>query len=323
MRIIKRTRIIVIMLILISFVALLTGRAEAGKRIGILTFSSQARYLETVRGIRDALKEAGFGEAEAKITLEDAGANKAKAAELVQHFSSGNMDLIFTVGTQATIAVTQKVKDVPIVFAQVYDPVAAGIARSWESSGNNTTGATSKLPMSTLIDSLMQFVPVKRLGVLYTPGEKNSEIQLKDLQGIQASYGIKVIPVPLARAEEVMQLLPLVIGSTDALYVTGSNLVNSQLSSIVDLVTKARLVTISHLEDVVDQGVLIGVAPSSYLIGRLAGAKAVKIFQGAQPSSIPIETLKEFDVIINLKTAKAGGFQVPPDFMKTVRSTIE
>jgi ABC-type uncharacterized transport system substrate-binding protein len=65
------------------------------------------------------------------------------------------------------------------------------------------------------------------------------------------------------------------------------------------------------------------VAPSSYLIGRLAGEKAIKIFQGAQPSAIPIETLKEFDVIFNLKTARTGGFQVPPDFMKTVKRTIE
>jgi putative ABC transport system substrate-binding protein len=65
------------------------------------------------------------------------------------------------------------------------------------------------------------------------------------------------------------------------------------------------------------------VVPNSYLIGRLAGEKAVRIFLGAQPSSIPIETLKQFDVIINLKTAKTGGFQVPPDFMKTVGRVIE
>jgi putative ABC transport system substrate-binding protein len=58
-------------------------------------------------------------------------------------------------------------------------------------------------------------------------------------------------------------------------------------------------------------------------MGRLAGNKAVKIFKGAKPSSIPIEPLKQFDVIINLKTAQAGGFQVPPDFMKTVRRTIK
>jgi putative ABC transport system substrate-binding protein len=286
-------------------------------------FSNQARYLEATRGFVDALKDAGFGEAKTKITVEQAGANKAKAEELVQQFTAENMDLIFTVGTHATIAVTQKIKDVPVVFSQVYDPVETGIARNWESSGNNTTGTTTKVPMPKLMDSLKQFAPVKRLGVLYTPGEKNSEAQLRDLQSIQASYGIKVIPVPLTKTEEVTQLLPLVVRSTDALYVTGSNLVNSQLPRIVALAAEAKLATITHLEDLVEQGVLLGVVPNSYQSGRLAGEKAVKIFLGAQPSSIPIETLQPFDVIINQKTAKTGGFQVTPDFMKTVERTIE
>jgi len=233
------------------------------------------------------------------------------------------MDLIFTVGTHATTAVTQQIKDVPIVFCVVYDPVAVDIAVSWKTSGNNTTGTSSKVAMSKLMDSLNKYLPVKRLAVLYTPGERNSEAQLKDIQDIQARYRIKVIPVPLTKPEEFAQLLPLVIHSADALYITGSNLVNSHIATIVDMSAKAKVVTISHLEDLIEKGVLLGVCPSSYLMGRLAGEKAVKIFKGAKPSSIPIETLKQFDVMINMKTARAGGFQLSPDFMKTVTRAIK
>ena len=306
---------------LIVFLFSIEARAE--KRIGILLFSEEVRYIDATKGFMETLKERGFGESRTKIITENAGANKAKAAELVQKFAAAKMNLIFTAGTHATIAVTQKIKDVPIVFSVVYDPVEAGIAKSWKSSGNNTTGTSSKVPMSKLLGSLKQYAPVKRLAVLYTPGEKNSEAQLKDIQGVQASYGIKVVPVPLTKTEEFAQLLPVVLRSADALYITGSNLVDSQLSIIVDMATKAKVVTITHLEDLVEKGVLLGVCPSSYLMGRLAGNKAVKIFKGAKPSSIPIEPLKQFDVIINLKTAQAGGFQVPPDFMKTVRRTIK
>jgi putative ABC transport system substrate-binding protein len=64
----------------------------------------------------------------------------------------------------------------------VYDPVEAGIAKDWEGSGNNTTGTSSKIPMSNLMDCLTDFAPVKRLAVMYTPGEKNSETQLKGRQ---------------------------------------------------------------------------------------------------------------------------------------------
>jgi len=309
----------------VVFLTLAPFSIEAGaeKRIGILLFSEETRYVEATKGFMDTLKEAGFGEPQTKITVENAGANKAKVAELVQKFAAAKMDLIFTGGTSATIAVLLEIKDVPIVFSVVYDPVEAGIAKAWKSSGNNTTGTSSKVPMSKLMDSLKVFAPVKRLAVLYTFGEKNSEAQLKDLQGIQADYGIKVVPVPLTRTEEVEQLLPVVIRSTDALYVTGSNLVDSQISIIVDMATKGKVITITHLDDLVAKGALLGVCSDSYPMGRLAGEKAVKILKGVKPSSIPIESLKQFDVMINLKTAKAGGFQVPPDFMKTVRRTIK
>ena len=303
--------------------ALFSIEAGAEKRIGVLLFSEEARYIEATKGFMDTLKERGFGEPQTKIIIENAGANKAKAAELVQKFAAAKMDLIFTLGTHATTAVAREIKDVPIVFSVVYDPVEAGIAKDWKSSGNNTTGTSSKVPMSKLMDSLKVFAPVKRLAVLYTFGEKNSEAQLKDLQGIQADYGIKVVPVPLTRTEEFAQLLPVVIRSTDALYVTGSNLVDSQISIIVDMATKGKVITITHLDDLVEKGVLLGVCSDSYPMGRLAGEKAVKILKGARPSSIPIELLKQCDVMINLKTAKAGGFQVPPDFMKTVRRTIK
>jgi len=319
MRIIKAMSIF----IFFFFVALLSGETAAEKRIGILMFSDQARYTEATRGFIDVLREKGFTEDRTTITTEEAGANKAKAAELVHELAAQHMDLIFTVGTHATLAVAQKIKDLPIVFTEVYDPVAAGIANDWESSGNNTTGVSTKLPMTKVLDSLKQFTPVKRLGVLYTPGEKNSEAQLRDLQDTQTGSGIKIIPAPIAKTEEIAQILPLITKSTDALYITGSNLVNSRIASIVDMTSRARTVTVTHLEDLVEQGVLLGVVPGSYLSGRLAGEMAVKILLGAQPSSIPIEHPKDYKVVINLKTAGSGGFQVPPGFVQTAGRTIE
>jgi putative ABC transport system substrate-binding protein len=304
------------------FVVLVTSPAAA-KKIGILAFSEQPRYLEAMRGILDKLKEAGFREPQDEFTIENAKANKAVAAELVKRFATEKTDLIFTVGTHATLAVLQKIKDVPIVFAEVYDPVEAGIAKDLRSSGNNTTGATTKIPMSELMDSLQLFKQVKSLAVLYTPGEKNSEAQLRDLQALQAKYKIHIVPVPLSKPEEVKQLLPIVLRNTDALYITGSNFVDSQISVIVAMATKTKTPTISHLEDLIEKGVLLGVGPDSYQVGRLAGEKAIQIIKGAKPSSIPIETPEQIKVMINLKTARAGDFQIPPDFMKTVTNQIQ
>ena len=97
----------------------------------------------------------------------------------------------------------------------------------------------------------------------------------------------------MTKKEEVGQILPEVVRTCDALYVTGSNLVNSQIATIVEMATKANVVTITHLDDLVAKGVLLGVCSDSYQNGRLVGEKAVRILKGAKPSSIPIESPKE------------------------------
>jgi putative ABC transport system substrate-binding protein len=173
------------------------------------------------------------------------------------------------------------------------------------------------------MESLKIFMQVKRLAVLYTTGEKNSESALKDLQRIEANYKIKVIPVRLTQIEEVNQLVPEVLRTADAVYVTGSNLVDSQVAVIADMTTKAKVITVTHLDDLVEKGVLLGVCADAYSMGQLAGEKAVRILKGVRPSSIPIEFAKKSDVILNMKTAKKGQFQIPPDLMKTVTRTIE
>ena len=270
----------------------------------------------------DRLKEAGLGEPQNTFVIENAKGNKAIAAELVKKLRDEKMALIFTVGTHATLAAMQEIKDVPIVFAQVYDPVEAGIAKNWGSSGNNTTGATTKIPMSKLFDTLLLFKPVKTIAVLYTPGEKNSEAQLKDLESLQKDYRVNVIPVPVSKSAEIQQVLPIVLQSADSLYVTGSNLVDSDISTIVAMATKAKVPTISHLEDLIEKGVLLGTGCDSYQVGRLAGQKAIQIMRGEKPAAIPIETPPQIKVMLNVTTARTGGFQIPPEFMKTVTTEI-
>lgn len=297
--------------------------AKAQKRIGILMFSEEARYDESKNGVLDQLKEDGFREPAVEYTIENARGSKAKLAESVQKLVTAKSDLIITIGTTATIAATTVVKDVPVVFSAVYDPVEVGIANDWKSSGNNTTGSSTLIPMSKIVNILKELAPIKRLAVLYTPGEKNSEAQLIGLQKIQAHARIKVIPIILTRKEEVAKTLSGVAPTVDAMYLTGSSIIGETVPIIAAIANKAKVVTISHLDDLIEKGALLGVCANSYLVGRLAGKKAGKILKGAKPSSIPIEAEKKVDIILNKKTAKTGQFQIQQDFMKRVTKTIE
>jgi len=310
-------------IVLVAMTNVLSVEARAVKRIGILLWSEEDRYIEAKNGVIEQLREAGYGEPATKLIIKNAGGNKAVAAEMAQKFAAAKMDLIISIGTTATIAVTREIKDVPVVFSMVYDPVMVNIAHNWKSSGNNTTGASPRVPMSNIMDTLKRFAPAKRLAVLYSPDEKNSVVQLKELIRAQSDFQLEIVPVPLNNIEEVAFILPEVIRTVDAIYLSGSSIVGNTISMIVALATKAKIITITHLDDLVNKGALLGVCANSHALGRLAARKAMKVLKGAKPSSIPIETLKDMDLIFNIKTAKTGHFKLPPSFMKSVTKVVE
>lgn len=319
-----RVRMALVMLLwLLAAGASAAPRPDPVTKIGILMFSGENRYQEATKGFLDQLAQAGFREPRVTFFRENAHANKGIAAEVVQKFAAADLDLIFTLGTSATTAVSRQIRNVPIVFSMVYDPVKAGVARDWKNSGNNTTGMSSRIPMAGLMDALGQFSSVKRLAVLYTPGEKNSETQLKDLQDVEARSMIRVVPVPLATRDEIVHILPEIVRTSDAIYVSGSNMVDSQVALIVQVATRNRVITITHLEDLVEKGVLLGLCAHPHELGRRAGEKAVRILKGATPSSIPIEVSRDVRVILNRRTEKAGGFELPVALLSRVSRSIE
>src|SRR5450759_198392 len=118
--------------------------AEAGAKpkIGVLLFTQESHYKETLSGIMDQLKKEGFGESNADFREENAEGNKVKAVELAKKFAASGMDLVIVLGTSATLIVMNEIKEVPIVFSMVYDPVDSKIVWDWKSSGNNTTGSS-------------------------------------------------------------------------------------------------------------------------------------------------------------------------------------
>lgn len=298
-------------------------RERAQVRIGVFNFFASKWHDDALRGIRDRLAEEGLTEPRVRFTVEEASGSYLKAEEQVRRLADAHLDLVFTLGTSATVAVTREIDVVPVVFSGVYDPVASRIARSWESSGNNTTGTSTKVPMVTLLERLQELKPAKRLAVLYSPGQTNSETQLKELQGAQANKKIRVVPVPLTRETEVAQVLPEVIHTTDAIYLTGSSVVEATLPLIVEAANREGIPTVTHLRSLVERGALLGLCVTPYRAGRLAGQKAIQILSGTRPSSIPIEAPDGFELVLNRRTAAAGRFRIPSVLVATAHRVDE
>ena len=320
MRMSARISCTVLALLLLGLIAF---EARAEKRIGLITYSEEGFYLKSQKGLLDLLSAEGFGTATVILTIENAQGSKAKASELVQRYVTAKPDLLITLGTSVTIFALKEIRDIPIVFSTVYDPIEAGIAKDWASSGNNCTGASTRISPAKILELVREFTPIKTLGVLYTPGEKNSESQLKGLQDIQAASGVKIVPIILARKDEVAQILPEVVNAVDAVYLTGSTIVGGSVPAIVEIANQAGVLSISHLDDVIEKGAVLGICTNSYLVGKLAGEKAVQVFRGANPSTIPIESGKEIDIILNRQSATAGKFQIPEPFLKKITKFID
>jgi putative ABC transport system substrate-binding protein len=314
---------LVITVVAFVFSGVFVHEARAEKKIGVLLWNDEPRYAESNAGIMEQLKKEGFGEPKVSFTVENAGGNKVKAMELARKLAAARYDMVIAVGTSAAVAVAKEVKDVPVIFSMVFDPIDSKIADSWNSSGNNTTGASPRVPMEQLLENLKKLAPIKTLAVLYTPGEKNSEIQLKEVQAASMGLKIKILPVPVSNKEGIAAMLSEVLSRAEAVYLTGSNVVGDSLSTIVNNATRAKVITISHLSDHVEKGVLLGVCADPRAVGRLAGTKAAKVLKGAKPSSLPIEMVSRFEVIVNMKTAKEGKIEVPEAFLKSATQVIQ
>ncbi|HKC12350.1 MAG TPA: ABC transporter substrate-binding protein [Vicinamibacteria bacterium] len=297
--------------------------ASAETRIGVLLWNPQLRYEQCKDGAIEQLRQEGFKEPEVTFVIEQANGNKTTVIELARKFHAAHMNLVIPVGTSAAVAVAAEIKDAPVVFAFVFDPVDSKIAQDWKSSGNNTTGSSSQTSAPTLLSSLKQLAPVKTLAVLYTPGEKNTEAQLKDVEALQGDSQVKVLPVALKSRADVVPEVSVLQGKAEAVLLTGSSIIGDMAAQIVVLANKAKLITATQSEDHLDKGVLLGVTVDPIAVGRLAGKKAAMVLRGAKPASIPIEALKTSDVIVNLKTAKAIGLPVPAAFRRAATRILE
>ncbi len=129
------------------------------------------------------LQSGGFGEDKLKIFKQTPNADKMSLTNSLRRAEAAGATLIVTYGSQATAIAQDELKNTPLLFADVYDPVALGTVKTLAAPGTDASGATSKTDLGMLIDSLIAIKPVKTVGVLYTKGEKGSEQQLAELTG--------------------------------------------------------------------------------------------------------------------------------------------
>jgi putative ABC transport system substrate-binding protein len=302
-----------------------TGRVI---RIGYLSSYSAEGGRELLACFKDGMRQ--FGWIEGKNLHFDyrwadgvAARLPALAGELVQL----NPDLILSASTPGAQAVKKATSQVPVVFVGVSDPVASGVVASLSRPGGNLTGVSNFLPATAgkLLELLKTVVPsATRFAVLRDPNNAGKQLELGELKEAARELGV-TIEATDARALDDVELAFSRITEMrpDALITLLDGVTLSRRDQIAEWATRQQLPSIFQIRDFVIAGGLISYGLNYCQHYRRPAAYVDKILRGARPADLPVELPTTFELVINLKTAKAINLTIPETFLLRANEVIE
>ena len=308
-----------------------TARAQQKSMpvIGFLHSLSANRSAAVLTAFREGLREAGYVEGQnVAIEYRWAEGNYDRLPALAADLVGRNADVIMTGGgTPSAVAAKQASPTIPIVFTSVGDPVGLGLIASWARPGGNVTGisaiALELLPKR--LELLSELVSQARMiALLVNPTFPNWEQQVKDAQEAANIKGVKLHVVKASSASELDAAFTALAGlHADALVVATDSFFFDQRQRLAALAARHTVPTIYELEGYVAAGGLISYGTSLTGVYRQAAAYVGRILAGAKPADLPVEQPSKFELVINLKAAKALGLTVPQALFARADEVIE
>ena len=287
-------------------------------QIGILIPESAPGETQTVKGLRDGLREQGYIEGEnLSVELRDAKGDRSALQPAAAELVNKKVNVIFTTGTRATEVAKAATKEIPIVFRHPADPVAVGLLKNMKRPEGNVTGvaAFSSDTGQKRLEVLKALVPkLRRLHIFYDANNKFSADNLAAIRKGAAKLQLEVVEHPVKTSDELQNSLDyLQARDGDAIFMIPDALIESNASIIFDGAKKLKLTTMCDQENWVAKGCLAAYGPNYAQMGRQAALLVDKLFKGAKPKDVPVQWAAKFDLVINLRTANIIGFSIAPE----------
>ena len=306
-------------------------KAAAVHRVGFLSRGTAEVFKPWMAGFRQGLNELGYVEGQNILIEERYAAGRAdRLATLAAQLVRLDVDVMLTHGSATLIAdrvAKEAGKAIPVVFAIASDPVASGYVASLAHPGGNITGlsdAHSELVPKRL-ELLKEVVPgASRIAVLWSPSTDNGSRQLKTLQAVAPSLGVTLLPLVFAKSEDLDRVFAAIRKERpDALNILGYPLAGAHRKRIAAFALERRLPAILTVRLFPAAGGLMSYGASFPDIYRRAATYVHKILRGAKPADLPVEQPTTFELVVNLKTAKAMGLTLPPSILLRATEVIE
>jgi putative ABC transport system substrate-binding protein len=327
-----------------AFIAALTGalagpaslaraqRATRVWRVGVLApgtstvLASGANIPSPV--LVAACQELGYAEGKnVAYVVRTAGGAMERLPVLAAELVAGRVDVIVTAGSEATRAAKQATKSIPIVFLGPSYPVEEGLVASFAHPGGNVTGITNAHSdhTSKQLQFLRDVVPaLTNVAVVWDPANPGTTFMMRDVERAGEALHTKIQSIPIRSPDESDPALATIARlRSDGLIVLPGAIVNAHLQRLCDLALKLRVPSISPLQQYAEQGLLLSYGADIRNLVRRIADHVDRILKGTKPADLPIERPTKFELVINLKTAKALGLVVPQSLLLRADRVIE
>jgi ABC-type uncharacterized transport system substrate-binding protein len=301
---------------------------KAGKvyRIGVLSAGVLPPRL--LQSFQEGLRELGYVEGK-NLTIEsrDAGGKNEQLAARADELIQLKVDVILTVNTPATQAAKNITATIPIVMTRVADPIKSGLVPSLARPGGNLTGVSSSSAETApkQIQLLKEILPgTSRAAILWNGDNPASTLGVGGLERAAAQVGFQALRLPVRAQSDFLGAFQAAAGGrAEALVVFEDIWLTKHRVEILNLAAKHLLPVISLYKDFAEAGGLLAYGANLPAIYRRAAYYVDRILKGTKPADLPVEQPTKFDLVINLKTAKALGLTIPPSLLARADQVIE
>jgi ABC-type uncharacterized transport system substrate-binding protein len=302
---------------------------QAGKlpTVGFIGSGTASTQGQLAAAFAKRLRELGWV-AEQNIAIENrwAEGRNERAVEITAELVRLQVNVIVTVGTPATAAAQKATSVIPIVFTVVGDPVATGFVMSLARPGGNLTGLSNQAADTGAkrLGLLRDVVPnLQRLAIISNVSNPIVVRETHEVEAAATTLGLATTNIPIRRDDDIIPAFTALQGQVDAIYVCADGLTISNRVRINTLALVAKLPTMHGNREVLEGGGLMSYGTDIADLCRRAADYVDKILRGAKPADIPVEEPTKFELVINMKSAKALGLKVPYSMQLLADEVIE
>jgi putative ABC transport system substrate-binding protein len=308
---------------LLLLALLVAAKPALAVKISVNQFVEHPALDASVKGFKDALADEGF--ADAVFTTHIAQANMPTVLQIVSQIQGEKPRLVLAVATPSAQATVQKIKDIPVLFTAVTDPLSAGLVDSMDRPGRNVTGTTDMSPVLAQVALIREIHPqAKNMGVIYNAGEANSLALVKILKDAAAKHGFELKEAVTVNTAGVFQAAKSLVGGVDVIYLPTDNTVISSIDSVIKICVENKIPLYPGEADSLRKGGVASLAIDYYELGRQTGVQAARILRGeSAPADMPVEAQKEAALVVNKPFAERVGVAVPQSILERAKEIIE